>query len=239
VYTTDRICSKFKDVVSNAAQVLRPPSGKTAEGTHDPTKLCVNTCATANNALCNDGGEQTTVPGSAQGPATCAWGTDCADCGPRDHDDCLPFYSTDTAYTQTTSGSVKYRGQYWNVNTVRCTLPDAVLKAEAGQAYASVANDRLTWDFMSEAAAKHERALSAEDNFFNAEKVSPPTADKRDQYSLLVTVAYTEAAATIVSRSTGAECPPGAECPTATCAAVTAAAQGVLATDAAQLTPIN
>ena len=39
--------------------------------------ICTNTCSYANQGTCDDGGEGTEFTGS------CAYGTDCADCGPR------------------------------------------------------------------------------------------------------------------------------------------------------------
>ena len=48
--------------------------------------LCENTCATANDTICSDGGNHSINPGK-EGRFYCAYGTDCADCGARPNDD--------------------------------------------------------------------------------------------------------------------------------------------------------
>merc|ERR1719247_412528 len=55
---------------------LPPPAPPPAPPVYPPGS-CDNTCADANNGVCTDGG-----PGGV-GPVSCAWGTDCADCGLR------------------------------------------------------------------------------------------------------------------------------------------------------------
>ncbi len=44
--------------------------------------ICTNTCATANNSICEDGGP-TSVGTALDNLRLCDYGTDCADCGVR------------------------------------------------------------------------------------------------------------------------------------------------------------
>ena len=48
--------------------------------------LCQDTCPTASDGICSDGGNHSINPGK-EGRFYCAYGTDCADCGARPNDD--------------------------------------------------------------------------------------------------------------------------------------------------------
>ncbi len=52
------------------------PEGADSGGRGDGSGMCTNTCRTARDGECDDGG-----PGAIYG--ICAYGTDCADCGAR------------------------------------------------------------------------------------------------------------------------------------------------------------
>lgn len=55
----------------------KPPSSEKPDGSGSmPGMLCTNTCATANDQECDDGGPLSVY-------SICELGTDCADCGPR------------------------------------------------------------------------------------------------------------------------------------------------------------
>ena len=55
--------------------------------------LCQDTCPTASDGICSDGGNQSIHGGNQsinpgkEGRFYCAYGTDCADCGARPNDD--------------------------------------------------------------------------------------------------------------------------------------------------------
>lgn len=59
------------------ASVLYILAVRTAVGSTDGKVICLNTCETKNNGVCDDGGTDSTF-------GTCDLGTDCEDCGPRE-----------------------------------------------------------------------------------------------------------------------------------------------------------
>ena len=150
VYTTDRTCTSFTDIVLPA----------------DAMNLCENSCATSGDGTCDDGGT-----GSVS--STCAWGTDCADCGSREHNDCLPFYHKNPG-----AGGVaadRWSGQYWNADTVVCTLPDAIVTTTAGLPYSRIASNTVAWPFTEGhddfVGLTKELTFSAKDNFFSDTRI--------------------------------------------------------------------
>eukprot|EP01051_Picozoa_sp_SAG22_P000958 SAG22_NODE_32_length_27675_cov_12.130119_3_plen_2571_part_00 len=164
IYTSDRECEAFKD------------HGDTVH-----TTLCGETCADRPGSVvgvCDDGGVDAAT-------SICAWGSDCADCGARTYDDCLPFYHVKVSSSQ----SEAWQGQYWNDDTVKCKLPDAVVSTSPGEAYAEILiTDGLTWPYIAPApkvagsttytagafvADDAQKTLSAVDNFFKEDTGLP------------------------------------------------------------------
>ena len=155
MYISQRECRYFADYNSDAASRTYT--------TFDPLQWEVDYLAAGNPALdlcvadndrpsdeCNDGGP---VPGGTPGPTLCKYGTD-RDCPVRNDaraDDCLPFYHVSHGM-----GVTDFTGMFWNVNTVKATLPDAIVFADAGSCYYTVdtAAKLLSWDFVGICAAE-------------------------------------------------------------------------------------
>ena len=55
--------------------------------------LCLNSCRTANNGVCEDGGPST-VGTPAENLGMCEYGTDCTDCGTRGMSSCIALLTS-------------------------------------------------------------------------------------------------------------------------------------------------
>lgn len=74
-------CSAKRDTVGGDAG--RADAARADTGSGDGGTLCTNTCASAGDMECDDGGERSLF-------SVCALGTDCTDCGPRTRTTCTP-----------------------------------------------------------------------------------------------------------------------------------------------------